>query len=307
MIMFLSIVITTKNRKKQLYTCIESVKKAVSNVKVWEIIIVDDNSSDGTEMLSLKDLGITSGKIIHNNTRQWMMVKARNEGVKAARGKYILFIDDDNTIDAMMIDRLVSFANKNPMFGIIGPSMYYYSSKQKYLDYQTINLFTGKTYGIIDNSSIEWSESDGIPNVFLIKKEVFDRCGLFDESLIQTYTEPDFALSAKKRGFNCAIVKKAKTYHHVNPNLSPRSLGGEYSQKAYCLMRNRSVIVARYGAWYHKIIYLLFCSWFWPTIYSLFMITPRRFDLIRLYWRGFVDGIIYVLTGKLNNSLRQSI
>lgn len=305
--MLLSIVVTTKNRKKQLIACIASVKKSILPPIDWEIIIVDDNSSDGTEMLSLKDLGIITGKIIHNNMGQWMMVRARNEGVKAARGKYILFIDDDNTIDKMMMGYLISFAQKNKKFGIIGPSMYYYSSRTKYLDYQKINLYTGKTYGIVDDSSLQWCESDGIPNVFLIKREVFDTCGFFDEALIQTYTEPDFAFSAKKKGFNCAIVKKARTYHHVNPNLSARSLGGEYSQKAYCLMRNRSVVIARYGTWYQKIVYFLFFSWLWPMIYSLLMITPRRFDLIRLYWQGFVDGIIYMSTGKLNNSLKKSI
>lgn len=302
--MLLSIIVTTKNRKKLLTVCIESIKKALLHIQDWEIILVDDNSTDGTEGLTFKDLGITSGKIIHNREKQWMMVRARNEGVKSARGEYMLFIDDDNTIDKMMVTHLITFARKNKKIGILGPSMYYYNSRQKYLDYQKINLFTGKTYGVIDNSSIEWCESDGIPNVFLIKKEVFDTCGLFDELLIQTYTEPDFAFSAKKRGYKCAMLKQAKTYHHVSPNLSERALGGEYTQKAYCLMRNRSVIVTRYGTWYHKTIYFLLFSWLWPVIYSFLMIAHRRFDLIRLYWQGFGDGILYMVSGRLNNSLK---
>ncbi len=144
--------------------------------------------------------------------------------------------------------------------------------------------------------------------MFLVKKEVFDKTGLFDDSLIQTFTEPDFALNAKRYGYKCYILKKAKTYHNVNDNsLSIRTLGGHFSQKAYCLMRNRTVIIVRYGKWYHKLVYLFLFSWLWPTIYSLLMIGPKRFDLIRLYWMGFVDGLAYMLTGKLNNSLRQTL
>ena len=49
----------------------------------------------------------------------------------------------------------------------------------------------------------------------MIKKEAFEICGYFDENLIQTYTEPDFAKMIEKKGFKCCIVPKAKTYHKI--------------------------------------------------------------------------------------------
>ncbi|MFH1048216.1 MAG: glycosyltransferase family 2 protein [Patescibacteria group bacterium] len=300
--MKLSIIITTRNRKNDLLECVNSIKRSKLLNFDWELIVVDDNSNDGTEKIKIEGLEIENGLVVHNETQQ-MMVKSRNIGVKNSTGKYILFIDDDNIIDEDMIKKLVDFADNNEKYGIVGPSMYYLKERKKYLDYQKINFFTGKTSGVIDNSNGKICKSDGIPNVFLIRREVFKKCGLFDESLIQTFTEPDFAFNAKRFGYKCGIIKEAKTYHNVGSGLSDRCLGGEFKQKAYCLMRNRSLIIARYGKIYHKIIYIIFFSWFWPLLYSFLILREKRIDLVKLYWLGFKDGFIYFFTGKLNNSL----
>jgi GT2 family glycosyltransferase len=267
------------------------------------LVVVNDNSNDGTGEIRIEDLEIKNGFMIHNTTQQ-MMVKSRNIGARETIGEYILFIDDDNVVDQNMITYLVEAADKHEEYGILGPSMYFLKGHQKYLDFQKINFFTGRTKGLIDDSKKIICDSHGIPNVFLIKKKVFDKCGYFDESLIQTYTEPDFAFKAKKIGFKCGIVTKALTYHDVSPNgqFTPRMLGGTFSQKAYCLIRNRTVIVSRYGRLYHKIIYFLFFSWLWPLLYTLLILKYRRFDLMRSYWVGFIDGIIYLLTKKLKFS-----
>lgn len=304
--MDLSIIITTKNRKEKLLKCISSIKKADFFSVDWELIVVDDNSDDGTERLSAQDFNIKKSKIIHNASQQ-MMVKSRNIGTKEASGKYLMFIDDDNIVSEKMFVILFYFAEKNKSYGIIGPSMYYLENKEKYLDFQKINFFTGRTIGKIDCLEQEVCDSDGIPNVFLIKKTVFESGGYFDEELIQTFTEPDFAFNAKKFGYKCGIVKEAKVYHDVSYNDSRKSrgLGGQFSQKAYCLMRNRTVIISRYGNWLQKIIYLLFFSWFWPLIYSILMLREKRFDLVELYWKGFFDGVRYFFTGKLINSLEK--
>jgi glycosyltransferase involved in cell wall biosynthesis len=306
--MDLSIVITTRNRKEDLLECVNSVRKSNLENLEWELIVVDDNSSDGTREIKLKELGgVENGKIIHNAAQQ-MMVRSRNTGAKCAQGKYILFIDDDNIIDSQMPKNLIVFLEKNKNYGLAGPSMYYLDTRKKYMDGQEINFFTSRTTFFIDNHVGEFCDTDGIPNVFVVRKEVFVRIGFFDESLIQTMTEPDFAFSAAKNGYKCAIVKKAKTYHKISlaKKLDPESLGGDFSQKAYCLMRNRSLIISRYAKIYHKIFYLLFFSWFWPFIYSVIVMRKKRFDLVRLYWLGWKDGMIYFFTGKLKNSLLET-
>ena len=158
---------------------------------------------------------------------------------------------------------------------------------------------------MVDESEDKIVYSEGVPNAFLIKREVFENCGKFDEGLIQTFTEPDFSFKAMECGYETGIVKKAKIYHDIPESSwsTPRALGGMYSQKAYCLMRNRSVIVSRYGNFLEKLVYITLFSWFWPLLYSLLILRYGRFDLIRLYWLGFKDGLIYFFRGKLISSL----
>lgn len=302
--MDLSIIITTRNRLDCLLRCVESIKKADLKGISWELIVVDDCSGDGTKKLSVRSLKVPKAKIVHNSTQQ-MMVRSRNIGYRKSSGKYLLYIDDDNKVHKNMVKVLMTAAKNHPAYGILGPSMHYLKTRKRYMDLQRINFFTGRTVGSVDASKDKIVASDGIPNAFLIKREVFETCGVFDEKMIQTFTEPDFSFKAEVCGFKTGIVKKAKIFHDVSEsnNLTPRALGGMYFQKAYCLMRNRSVLVYRYGNLLEKAVYVVLFSWFWPLLYSVLVLRYGRFDLIRLYWMGFRDGLIYFFTGKLISSL----
>jgi len=289
--------------------CIKSVRN--STHKAVELVIVDDNSSDGTEKTTPAVIRRKTGyfgkiRVIHNRDGQKMMVKSRNQGARAAKGDLVLFIDDDNEIDRDMIKLLANFASKHPEYGILGPSMYY-GNDRLYMHHQRINLFTGWTQGVMEKDGREYYDTDGVPNVFMIRKEVFKKAGYFDETLVQTFTEPDFSYNALKYGFKSCMLRSAKTIHKVyfREIVMPRGLGGKFEQKAYCLMRNRALIISRYGKWYHKAVYSVFFSWFWPLLYSFLMLRYLRFDLIRIYWTGFADGMIYLLTGRLNNRIKE--
>ena len=303
----LSIVITTLNRFKDLKRCLESVSR--SNYDDFEVIIVDDASTDETQDLTAEKVyEIMDGRenrrvIVVHNACNLKMVRSRNIGAKSSRGEYVLFIDDDNIVDSRMLSVLVTFADRNPDCGIVGPSMHYWSNKKRYLDYQRISLLTGKTNGCIDNTAAPACDSDGVPNVFMIRRNVFEKAGYFDEALIQTFTEPDFSFNAAKYGYRSVIVKDAITYHDIPYDFSPRTLGGEFKSKAYCTIRNRVLIVARYGRWYHKLTYGLIFSWFWALLYSALVLRYGRLDLVRLYWYGWRDGVVYLVTGRLINSL----
>lgn len=299
----LSIVITTKNRKSALRECVKSILE--SNIKNFELIIIDDNSSDGTENLSSKDFNFSELKIYHQKS-SLKMAQARNLGAKISCGDYILFIDDDNTIVKNMIKELIDCADKNIRYGILGPRMFYKKDMKEYMSFQKINLYTGKTTGYISSDSKEINDSDGIPNVFLVKREVFEKCGYFDNELMQSYTEADFAFRARKLGYKCGICTKAITYHSISKsdNVTSRGLGGNFPLKAYCLIRNRIIFIFRYATNFQKIIFVLFFSWLYPLIYSFLILGDKHFNLIKLYWLGFYDGLAYILTKKIKYSLK---
>jgi GT2 family glycosyltransferase len=297
----LSIIITSKNRKGDLFTCVKSV--LASSFSDFEIIVVDDFSNDGTEKLTKADFNYENIEIYHQNKTLYM-AEARNFGAKKAKGEYLLFIDDDNIIDQKMVKNLVEFADTHSEYGILGPRMFYLADRKEYMSFQKINLYTGKTTGHIDSHHYLINDSEGIPNVFLIKKRVFEKCGYFDNQLLQTFSEPDLAFRAKNFGYKCGIYRDAVTYHNVSrsDNTAVRGLGGNFPTKAYCLMRNRIIFIWRYANGIQKAVFLLFFSWIYPLIYSLMTLRFKRFDLIRLYWLGMRDGVAYIFTKKVINS-----
>lgn len=299
----LSIIITTRNRYNMLLNCLDSIDKLDLFNITCELIIVDDASDDETKNLSLKRFKnnkFTDIQIIHTESRI-MMTGARNAGIESAKGKYLLFVDDDNQLEKSMVKKLINFAKTNANYGILGPTIYLLHNKKRYFIGQKINLYTSKTTHVDFDYSGEVYDSDGIPNLFMVKKEVFDSCGGFNEEFLQTYSEPELYYRAKKKGYSCGVVLDAITYHDVvlEKQFTPRNLGGMFRQKAYCLMRNRSLIVFMYGHVFHKIVYLFGFSWIWPLVYSLLVLRARRFDLIRLYWLGYIDGLMYLFKKRI--------
>lgn len=299
----LSIVVTTRNRYKDLMTCVDSLYSSKVLGFNLQLVIVDDCSTDETARLSMLNLTRYLDKfkkisVFHNKSVK-MMVESRNIGFRSATGKYVLFVDDDNIVDSELISILYTFFENHEDAGIIGPAMYY-ADKTKYMDFQKISLITGHTVGVVSPRPAEFYETEGVPNVFMIRKTLLKEIGEFDASLVQTYTEPDYSLHAKKHGFKSFIVPAAITYHQINKAdiRNSKMLGGKFSQKAYFLMRNRCVLVSRYGNIFQKLLFFTVFSWMWPTIYTKFMLSEKRYDLIKLYWLGWWHGIVYFVTGK---------
>lgn len=295
----LSVVITTRNRASDLKGCLESLSNSSGLTYDFEVIVVDDASTDATSQMSPEEFPIRNLSFLRNST-QSMMVRTRNKGARAANGELVLFVDDDNILAPDMIEKLVGFADNHPDYGIIGPTMCFHPSKNPYVSYQKMSFFTGKTSGYISSSDEEFFESDGIPNVFMVRKITLESCGYFDEAIVQTYTEPDLAFAARRLGYKCAMLRDALTFHNTPETFSSFRLGGNmFRQKAFFLMRNRTVMVARYGSWYQQCIYILLFSWVWPVLYSALVLRERRFDLMNLYWSGFWDGLKYFFSRKL--------
>ena len=100
----ISIVIPTYNREKKLKKAILSVVN--QSYQNWELIIVDNNSSDKTEELvrNINNNKINFFKIINNG----IIAKSRNFGISKSKGNYICFLDSD---DFWHKDKLLHISN----------------------------------------------------------------------------------------------------------------------------------------------------------------------------------------------------
>jgi glycosyltransferase involved in cell wall biosynthesis len=104
-----TVVIPTRNRLRYLREAVKSVQ--LQNFQSWECIVVDDASDDGTAdwLHRLEDDRIVFKALGERSER----VRARNVGLRSARGDLILFLDDDDRITPAALDVLEGELSKD--------------------------------------------------------------------------------------------------------------------------------------------------------------------------------------------------
>lgn len=106
----LSIIIVSYNTKNFLYSCLQSVYENLSKNLKFEVIIVDNASSDGSvEMVKKQFEKVTLVK----NQENLGFAKANNLGIEKAHGRYLLFLNSDTILHKNTIETIISFMEKN--------------------------------------------------------------------------------------------------------------------------------------------------------------------------------------------------
>ena len=92
----LSIVIPTWNRKQLLLSILNSLNKQSTNKSIYEIIICDSFSDDGTDK-TIFDFKKENSQInlIHTNIKKNVLAAKRNHGISLSKGEIIVLLDDD--------------------------------------------------------------------------------------------------------------------------------------------------------------------------------------------------------------------
>ena len=92
-----SIIVPCYNCQDTIRECYNSIKKSVNNVLSHEIILINDGSTDNTQRI-LEEILTNDKNVIVINQENKGVSAARNMGLKNAKGKYISFVDSDDSI-----------------------------------------------------------------------------------------------------------------------------------------------------------------------------------------------------------------
>ena len=165
-----SIVITTFNRadfiERAIHSCFNQTYKNI------EVIVVDDGSTDNTKDL-LKDY-CSSGAIYYYVTENKERNAARNFGAYVSKGKYIKFLDSDDTIEPAYIETCISFFQTNPRIEILFTNISVCLPDRK----------SHKKTGILKNKNLIdslWYKNEFAFSSVIIKRETFFITKGFDE------------------------------------------------------------------------------------------------------------------------------
>lgn len=228
--MDISIVIVSYNTKEFIDRCLKSIYESDLKKLSHEIIVVDNNSSDGTPQHLKKSF--PKVKLIEN-VDNFGFSKACNQGVRNSLGKYLLFLNPDTEVEKETIPHMISFMDKNKDAGastcfIKLPtgalddgahrgfptpwnSFSYFSGLSKM--FPQSKLFSGYTLGHLDLK--ETHEIDAAVGAFmLVGRSAGDEINWWDEDYFFYGEDIDFCYKLKEKGWKIYFVPDVSVLHH---------------------------------------------------------------------------------------------
>ncbi|NWF98010.1 MAG: glycosyltransferase [Nitrospirae bacterium] len=181
-----SVVIACYNQAVFLPEAVESVINQI--YQDFEIIIVNDGSTDDTqqtaEMLA-KKYPDNIIKII--NQKNMGVSSARNAGIKASMGKYILPLDADDMLHPDMLLRTTGLLDTHPEIGIAYTDVQKFGKLEEY--WQSWDWDLNRLYF-----------QNILPYCSLYRREVWEAAGGYKERIIFGYEDWDFWISCAEKG-----------------------------------------------------------------------------------------------------------
>jgi glycosyltransferase involved in cell wall biosynthesis len=174
----------------------------------FEVIVINDGSTDNFTINKLHELSRRSIIVIHQNNKGVSV--ARNHGISISKGKYILPLDADNKIVPSFLSRSVNILENNPDISII------YSDKFILKG----NSLKHRKVGKLDVRRM--LRANYIDTCSVYRKTIWEVLGGYDEK-INSLEDYEFWLSAIGHGFNFHYIKEPLFYYRVLENSKIRT------------------------------------------------------------------------------------
>lgn len=209
-----SIIIPVYNEFDYTYKCVQSIINNVKGVS-YEVIIGDDESTDATRKISkvIKNIRVNVNESDHG------FLMNCNCAAKLARGKYIVFLNNDTLVQENWLESLVTLIESSNEIGLVGSKLIYPDGKLQEAGGIIWSDGTGWNYGRNQDAGMpEYNyvrECDYISGAsILISKELWNEIGGFDERFKPAYCEDsDLAFEVRKRGYKVMYQPKSVVIH----------------------------------------------------------------------------------------------
>ncbi len=215
--MKISIIIVSYNVKDYISQCIRSIHKSDLNQNDYEIIVVDNDSHDGS-IDEIKD-NFNEVILLKNDINKGFS-KAVNKGISLSKGEYVCILNPDVIIQEDTLSTLLDFCSNNPSLGAVGPKILnsdgtiQHSCKRSFPNlFNSISRLLGldrifpksKIFGGYNLTYLNTEtkhEVDVISGAFMIvPMKVFKEIGDFDERFFMFGEDIDICHRIKEGGY----------------------------------------------------------------------------------------------------------
>jgi len=226
--MKLSIIIVSYNTRKLLSDCLRLVYDSRIDFE-YEVVVVDNGSEDGSvEMMKKKFKRV---KVIENKENLGFS-RANNQGMKEAKGDCLLLLNSDTRVSRDVIDKVALFLERNNEVGVVGCKLLNEDGSLQYsVGYlpRLSKLFTW-SLGVANLPLVRdiikpyHASYDGIYEkekevgwvtgaFFLLRKEVYERSGGFDEKVFMYVEEVEWCKRIWDLGYKIVYSPEGCVYH----------------------------------------------------------------------------------------------
>ena len=247
-----------------------------------EIIVVDNGSK-----IPIGNLEQEFPEIVLIKSQENLgFAGGNNLGIKAARGKYLLFINNDTEVEPDFLEPMVHTLEQNKELGIVSPKIKYFYHPEliQYAGFSDLNPFTLRMHadGYMEKDE---GQHDRAKETFfahgcamMIPRRVIDAVGMMPEVYFLYYEEHDWSTRIKNGGYKIYYQPKSTVWHKESI-----STGKDSTLKTYYINRNRLLFWRRNITGPKAVLSLAYLSLIAiPKIFASFIIA-RKWDHLKAF------------------------
>jgi GT2 family glycosyltransferase len=222
----LSVVVHSCNTKRHLRACLESLKTTLPLSS--EVVVVDDASRDGSARMVADEFAHV--RLVRNKHR-FGLATAMNQGLRTARGAYVLFLHADTRVQGSAVKQMLSFLETNLRFGAVAPRLVTPDGETRRDHMRLPNLRTPLFFGTPLQKALPANgevrryfatdfdyESDGdveCPSgaCLLMRRKALKRENAFDETMGTAFHEADLCSRIALAGWRIQYLESARVVH----------------------------------------------------------------------------------------------
>ncbi|MDI6870787.1 MAG: glycosyltransferase family 2 protein [Bacillota bacterium] len=243
--MDLSVIIVSYNTRELLKECLESIHAAEPQVE-YEVIVVDNNSSDGSpDMVRSRFPEV----VVQANPENLGFSAACNQGIRLSTGRYVLLLNSDTVVLPGCFDRLVQFADSHPNAGVVGCSHLSPSGK----------MVTCFAYGFLFSRPATSRKVKALRNgwvsgaCMLLRRRACEEVGGLDEDFFFGSEDLELCWRILKKGWKVYYTPDAQIIHY-----GAMSSGRGFNPRTYYeAKRGSGLLMKKHGTAVHRLVWSL--------------------------------------------------
>lgn len=258
-----SVIVVNHNGKALLEDCLNSL--AAQTYRHFEVIFVDNGSTDSSiarAVALMPDVRVVS---LNENLG---FAGGNNEGIRQARGSFIVLLNNDTQPAPEFLEELVRAAEREPRAGMVAPKILNFFDRTRIDSVGGLlvcrdGLAQGRGRGERDEGQFDDLEEVLLPSgcAALFRRELLDECGLLDERFFAYCEDTDLGLRARWAGWTAVSAPRAVVYHKYSGS------SGVYSPlKMFLVERNHYLVALKNFTWF-----MLLALPFWSMYRYLLM------------------------------------